>query len=160
MVLPASQPTKRRKDTVMHMFELRKGMLVQASSSRGGWTEICRVENPKVKKVTILRENGEQWDFYPAGLKPAPEGATFNLQVEEVDSLPPGAAVMWTPRANVVGEDRDDVFVILSRSQAGYKMAKLFGQAGRYYHSIPSTSIREATHEDVAEYLLARANRV
>lgn len=139
----------------MQMYEIRRGAHLLCRF-RGGPLEVVRVDNPKVKKVTVTRQNGEAWDVYPPSLHPNPDNLPFNLEVQEASDLVLGSAVTFTD-----GPKQGDIYVVfgLNSGGSGFKLCRLFGEGNQYYKGIPGTRIREASHEDVAEYLLARANR-
>lgn len=136
----------------MQMYEIRKGQVLMCRF-RGGPLEPVRVDNPKIKKITVMRQNGERWDVYATSLHPNTDNVPFDLKVDEAEGLCPGVVVRF--RAGTTNHARyPGIYVITSQTQAGFRMSKLFGDGGRYFHSIPAAALEIITKEDLIEVFI------
>jgi hypothetical protein len=132
----------------MLAHELYAGRLVQVTFSDTHRTETVRVEKMKIKKCTVLREDGRRWDFYPVSINPAPEGAVFDLKVEEA-SVSLGTVVRFK------GTGTPGLFTVIAlQSGNTLKCAALFGENGnRYYHNVALTTVEVMDRDAVKAYL-------
>jgi len=127
----------------MEIYQLRQGMLVTFQG------ETVRVEKVKQKRLIVMKEDGRRWDVWPQNLKPAPEGATFDLKVEAATGLTLGSAVRFVA-SNRNAVTNPGVFVITGvRAGDEYQMARFGGDGGRYFRSVPATALEVLSTADV-----------
>jgi hypothetical protein len=127
----------------MNIYELRNGMLITHQG------EVARVEKVKQKRLIVLHEDGRRYDTWPVHCSPAPEGAAFNLKVEEAKGVTLGTVVRFK------GGTRVGPYVCVALSGSGeYRLAKLGGDGGQYVYNVAATSIEVMDLEELRRYLL------
>jgi hypothetical protein len=114
----------------MNMYEMYNGMLITHQG------EVARVEKLKQKRLIVQHANGKRYDTWPSYCTPAPEGATFTLEVAAATGVTLGTVVKF-----IEGRTPGMFTVIALQTGGTFKLAKLFGDNGRYYHNVAATTI-------------------
>lgn len=125
----------------MERYQLARRMLVMHKG------QVARVEKVNPRWIVVQHEDGQRWNTSPASLEPAPAGSTFNL--DEAEGLTLGSVVRFVGR-----EIPDpDVFVVVGMSAGTFKVAKLGGDHGRYYRTVPASELAVIERQYLAEAL-------
>jgi hypothetical protein len=126
----------------MQMYELYNGMLITHQG------KIAKVTKTKQKRLIVQHEDGLQYDTWPVHCSPAPEGATFKLQVDEATDVTLGTVVKFKDNTS-----RPGPYVCIARRGSDYKLAKLGGDNGQYVYNVAPTSIQVMSLTEVKAYL-------
>jgi hypothetical protein len=132
------------KGHTVHIFELRNGMLITHQG------EVAKVINVKRKRLIVQHESGKQYDTWPSYCTPAPEGATFDLKVDEASGVTLGTVVKFKDTTS-----RPGPYVCVAMSAGPtYRLAKLGGDGGNYVYNVSPTAIQVMSMAEVKAYLV------